>query len=73
MNQSNSICQSYDPIATWRTVLLDSVSESYEDDAEEEKLPVLRAQGVTPEDYDTTDDEYGNEHDVGHREGYDDW
>ena len=28
------------------------------DDAEEEKLPVLTAQGVTLEDYDPTDDEY---------------
>ena len=49
----------------------DSVAESYEDDAEEEKLPVLRAQGVTLEDYDTTDDEYGYEYDSGYSEGYD--
>ena len=56
-----------------RTVLLDSVAESYEDDAEEDKLLVLRAQGVRLEDYDTTDNEYCNEHDSGHTEGYDDW
>ena len=53
-------------------VLPDSVAESYEDDAEEEKLLALRAQGVTLEDYDTTDDEYGYEYDGGHSEGYDD-
>ena len=37
-------------ILPWKTVL--------PDDAEEEKLPVLTAQGVTLEDYDTTDEEY---------------
>ena len=42
------------------------------DDAEEEKLPVLTAQGVTLEDYDTTEDEYGYEHDGGHSDGYED-
>ena len=42
------------------------------DYAEEEKLPVLTAQGVTLEDYDTTDDEYDYEHDGGHTDGYED-
>ena len=41
-----------------KTCLPYSVAEKGDEDTGEEKLPVLTAQGLTLEEYDTADDEY---------------
>ena len=41
-----------------KTCLPYSVAEKGSEDTEEEEQPVLMAQGLTLEEYDTTDDEY---------------
>ena len=51
-----SLCNS--PSTHEKTCLPYSVAEKGDEDTREEKLPVLTAQGLTLEEYDTADDEY---------------
>ena len=51
-----SLCHS--PSTHEKTCLPYSVAEKGDEDTREEKLPVLIAQGLTLEEYDTADDEY---------------